>query len=295
MFQDLLSLSSKQGVSLPLRTVGNNTISSLTSVNTVADNAEQEIAQHWNTIALHFRRYFIDRLKALPVGSRRYPVDIFEHKRLEYLQSLTTLFPSEEVWRRYCTLRQEQLEFCFNTLLPDTDIENVNFVDLTKNCREVADLIVMMINEDFIVLNSGVFKKAVNISKALSELYLEKFSDEMSALVEEVWDEVSDSVQQKPSHSHSQSNFMGSKLKLFSRSNTQSLENLSQEQSNPVMDNTEITVSHQYIVSLANIIESILHIEGHCQGLLKSMSWELVGLSAKKGSKKGSLRGNDVI
>ncbi|KAL5005817.1 hypothetical protein ScPMuIL_016975 [Solemya velum] len=291
VFQDLLSLSSEQGISLPLRAVGNNQLSSLTSVNAVSDNTEQEIAQQWNAIALHFRRYFIDRLRALPVGSRRYAVDIFEHKRLEYLQSLTTFFPSEDVWRRYCTLRQEQLEFCFNTLLPDTDIENVNFIDLTKNCREVSDLIVMMIDEDFIVLNSGVFKKAVNISKAISELYLEKFSDEMSALVEEIWDEVSDSVRQKPVHSHSQSNFMGSKLKLFSRSQNQSLENLSQEQSNPVMDNAEITVSHQYIVSLANIIESILHIEGHVQGLLRSMSWEQAGLSGKKGSKKGSLRG----
>lgn len=58
VFQDLLSLSSEQGLSLPLRTTAVDPIASTMSLNAVSDNSEAQIAQHWDQIALRLRQVF---------------------------------------------------------------------------------------------------------------------------------------------------------------------------------------------------------------------------------------------
>jgi hypothetical protein len=60
-----------------------------------------------------------------------------------------------------------------------------------------------MIDEDFVVLNSGIFHKVTGVFRALHELYLEKFSDEMSVLVDEIGDEVAQASRQSVKQSKS--------------------------------------------------------------------------------------------
>ena len=55
ILQDLLSLSSEQGLSLPLRTAGVDPIASTMSLNAVSDNSEMQIAQQWDQLSMHLR------------------------------------------------------------------------------------------------------------------------------------------------------------------------------------------------------------------------------------------------
>ena len=60
---------------------------------------------------------------------------------------------------QYRNVRGQQLERVFNSLLPDSDSENVNYKEFSCNCGQVAEQIIDMIEEDFTVLCTGVFKK----------------------------------------------------------------------------------------------------------------------------------------
>ena len=93
--------------------------------------------------------------------------------------------------------------------------EGLSHKDFASNCGTVAAPVMAMIDEDFVVLNSGVFRKVTGVFKALHELYLEKFSDEMSLLVDEIGDEVAKSAhrpftQSKSEHGLHKNNVVGS-------------------------------------------------------------------------------------
>ena len=93
--------------------------------------------------------------------------------------------------------------------------EGLSHKDFAKNCGIVADSVMAMMDEDFVILNSGMFRKVTGVFKALHELYLEKFSDEMSLLVDEIGDEVAKSTQRPFAQSASEhglhkNNVMGS-------------------------------------------------------------------------------------
>ena len=55
VFQDIMSLSSEQGLSLPLKASVVDPIASTMSLNAVSDNSEIQIAQQWDQIALRLR------------------------------------------------------------------------------------------------------------------------------------------------------------------------------------------------------------------------------------------------
>eukprot|EP00106_Octopus_bimaculoides_P014195 XP_014781637.1 PREDICTED: uncharacterized protein KIAA0825-like [Octopus bimaculoides] len=59
IFEDLMALSSSEGISLPLRSAlsPHTTETSVASLNSVQDNHETLIEQNWDQIALKFRRY----------------------------------------------------------------------------------------------------------------------------------------------------------------------------------------------------------------------------------------------
>lgn len=268
-------------------------MSSMASLNIATDNSEENISQQWDRIALHLRRYFTDRLTKLPIDSQKQILDLYENKRMEYIQSLSTLYPSEDVLIKYQTLRSQQLDHCFHTLLPDADSEAYNSVAVTKNCRELSDIILKMIDEDFVIFNSGVFKKSFNIARAMHDMYLEKFSDEMSALVEDIWEEIEEIIRKQPAQSSSDhSHLSQSKAKQVKKDKAQSMESVTSTDNSEEEESTfSFSLPRDYIESILNVVMAVLHIEEHVESLLKCAAWDNAGISSKKVKRKGSLRG----
>lgn len=253
---------------------------SVNSVNAVSDNLELQIAQQWDQISLHFRRFFTDKLKKLPIDSTKPDLDIFEGKRIEYIHSLLALFPSDDILIKYQTLRSQQLERCFETLLPEIDSEQYSSLEITKNCKELSDIILNMIDEDFVIFNSGIFKKPFNTARAMHDMYLEKFSDEMSALVEDIWEDIEEIVD-KPRKSSS-----GNQVTASQSPNS--------EQDVPDESNSsKISLPRMYMDSILDVVTSVLHIEEHVESLLRCAAWDPAGVSSKRVKRKGSLRGKE--
>ncbi|KAK3097727.1 hypothetical protein FSP39_012501 [Pinctada imbricata] len=292
VLEDLLSLSSEEGLSLPLSSRhDSNHMQSVTSVNAVADNVEFHISQQWDQIALHMRRYFTGKLQTLPMKPEKLAIDLFECKRIQYLQSLLSLYPSDDILIKYQTLRSQQLEKCFQTLLPEGTYDQCKSVDITKNCHHLASIILRMIDEDFLVFNSGIFKKSFNIARAMHDMYLEKFSDEMSALVEDIWEEIEEIFTKKRHTSTLEGSEQRKRVKLQRGNNADDLDHAEQSDSSEDQVAMETSIPKEYIESMLEIVTSIIHIEEHVESLLRCAAWDTAGVSSKKVKRKGSLRG----
>jgi hypothetical protein len=103
-------------------------LQSVTSINTVTDSLEQQVSQEWDHIARHFQQYFQHSLEQLPVGAKSLSIDLYERKRINHLQSLSVLFPTEDVLVKYQTLRSQQLDKCFQNLLQDINADNMSCI-----------------------------------------------------------------------------------------------------------------------------------------------------------------------
>lgn len=213
-----------------------------------------------------------------------------------YFQVACLLAFITNLYYRYQELRSQQVEKCFNSVIPETDAETVNFLVISENCRELAQVIIQMINEDFKLLNSGILNKPANIFRAFHKIYLEKYSDEMAALIEEIWDEVRDSVKRGPTQSFSVQGSKGkgkqnSKSGSLLRNQAQSLDSIVSQFDNVGTDMSMATIPTKYIKAILNIINTVLQIEEHVENLQKASLWDFGELGAKKTKRKGSLKG----
>ena len=193
-------------------------------------------------------------------------------------------------------LRSQQVEKCFNSVIPETESETLDFLAISENLGELAQVILQMINEDFVLFNSGVLKKPTNIFRAFHKVYLDKYSDEMAALIEEIWDEVRDSVKRGPAQSFSVHGSKGKgkhmpKTGSLLRSQAQSLDSVYSQFDNVGTDVTMAAIPPKYIRAILNIINTVLQIEEHVENLQKALIWDNGELASKKTKRKGSLKG----
>ena len=148
-----------------------------------------------------------------------------------------------------------------------------------------------MIDEDFLVFNSGIFKKTFNIARAMHDMYLEKFSDEMSALVEDIWEEIEEILTTKGRKDLPNGIQSKKKAKLQNGDNSEVSDSGDQSDGSEEISQMDICLPREYVESMMEVVTSIVHIEEHVEHLLKCAAWDPAGVSSKKIKRKGSLRG----
>ncbi|KAK7115922.1 hypothetical protein V1264_001706 [Littorina saxatilis] len=329
VLQEVLTLASSEGLLLPLRMSAieapDPTIVSSASLHGIMDPSDQIIEQRWNKLASQLKKYLSEQLSQLPLappGGRcsNYCLD----RRIELVESLRVLCSDENAWNKYKTLRIQQLEDIFANLMPEVEEEGVSHKDFAKKCGLLADSVMAMIDEDFVVLTSGIFRKVTGVFKALHDLYLEKFSDEMSLLIDEIGDEVAKSSQRtfkqsKSEHGLHKNNVTGASGKgkeaghrnsvgalthtkegssMGSRSHqAQSLDSMFFAGNPGAPDSTSAeprrrnTFPEECMQSLLSIVLALMRLEDHIDGLLRSVAWDITGLPPKKTRRKPSIRG----
>lgn len=297
ILEDLMTLSSSEGISLPLRSSATpRAEDSVASLNSVQDNHEVLIEQLWDQIALKFRRYFTDKLSKLPLRGFEQELNLQEQNRIEYLQSLVMLYQPDDIWFCYQMLRVQQLETYFNSLLPQSgEDEKLDIAAITKNCSMLAALITGMIDEDFAILTTGIFKKASSTFKAIHDLYLDKYADEMSALIEEIYDDLKDIIHRNSAQSSSEflfdANHKKPLLKGYSSTAEQGLLSAGGRRGSHSRK-ASIVISRHYLQSLRDILLSVFHIDEHIDYLYKMATTSGSStISNKRRGSKGSLRG----
>ena len=211
MLQNLLKLSSMEGISLPIRSSHSDHVTQSTmSINTVVDEVEQMNETLWFDICVRFRKYFIEKINQLPVGQPAPRINIRSGKRLQYLQSLCALYPAEEIWPRYRSLRMHKVLCCLRGQYADQPSsphsgtgtnasppprnpggnDEASFESRVADFESGVQKLVIMIREDFELLNSGVLTKVISTFDALQEIYLESCSEELSGLIERLHQEM---------------------------------------------------------------------------------------------------------
>lgn len=191
-------------------------------------------------------------------------------------------------------MRRQQLERCFSMLMPENELEPVDILHISENCFEIAQIMIQMMNEDFSALSSGVMKKASTIFHSFHKTYLDKYSDEMSALVDEVWDEIRVCRKLSISKQGSKSK-KGKPVETGSLRKAPSTENVAGDSSSDVAGNQKVTIPVKYLKVMVNIVTTLVQIEEHVDGLQRAAIWDLGGISTKKLQRKGSLKGKNIL
>ena len=137
------------------------------------------------SIVMNSNCSFLDRLSKLPVGQPGPPIDIHYGKRMQLVQCLCVLHPVTEVWSKYYGLRSQQLETLFpqappplapmnatpaakgNKDRPPEDTTQGALCPLVVQLETIASSMVTMIQEDFELLVSGVFREATTMFRAI--------------------------------------------------------------------------------------------------------------------------------
>ncbi|KAH9488353.1 hypothetical protein Btru_063709 [Bulinus truncatus] len=329
ILQEMLGLASDEGLILPFRCSPTAAISqSSSSLNVHLDLGDQAIENKWFKLTQSIQKHIVSELLKIPsLGQNLRCSWAVIERRLELIGGLRTLASDEDAWIMYRNIRSQQLEQLFNSLLPDNDSENVNYKEFCLNCETVADKIIEMIEEDFSVLCTGIFKKIGGMYRILHDLYLEKYSDEMSVLVEEIGDDIRDFNKKvvkssKSDHGLSKSDVTGNKSPLpktgprgslgavpvnepwasKTPSFSQSLDTMflassykadKDKTSAPRLQKQgSMTFPKDCVTALRHIAMSLMKLEDFLDTLTKMTSWEVTGLpTTKKVKKKSSLRG----
>ena len=132
VFRQLLFLSSHEGLGLPIRAPDpDHMTQSAMSLNTITDAADEGNDVMWEDIRSRLRRYFLERIKRLPILNSRGGVDLRQNERVEYLQSLCILYPEKKIWGSYQLVRSQQV----TTLIQD--LLNPSYSDEVSQCLVV--------------------------------------------------------------------------------------------------------------------------------------------------------------
>ena len=237
MLEQLLRLSANEGISLPVRSsMTDHVAESMYSLNIVCDTSEQINDALWDDICMKFRKYFIEQLQKMPVTLEKPVIMLSNNKRLDYVQSLCSLYPATEVWPRYRTLRTLQLESIMVNLLTDPEGDSLDFESTARNFEEVANIMMAMILEDFVLLNSGVFQHAVTAFRAIHEIYLDKLMDEITNVIDGLQVELSNLVPKELPKSSSEFGPVMSLKNTLRKVQSKSLDSLLSRSDDPFSD-----------------------------------------------------------
>ena len=195
LLDQLLKFSSKEGVSLPIRSSAADPMSaSVLSINTAVDESEHINEALWNQLCMALSKCFAEKLTSLPFAQPK--LGCFRKRRLKYVQSLCTLFPLKDVWHKYRNIRSKQLA-SFLVLNSHDEQRLIPFLDSVRIFEGHSPNIVSMINEDFELLNSGVFGNVITPFKGISEIYFDRLLDEISTIVHFLQEELLQVSQRK--------------------------------------------------------------------------------------------------
>ncbi|XP_071794949.1 uncharacterized protein KIAA0825-like [Asterias amurensis] len=200
VFRQLLFLSSHEGLGLPIRAPDpDHMTQSAMSLNTITDAADEGNDVMWEDIRSRLRRYFLERIKRLPILNSRGGVDLRQNERVEYLQSLCILYPEKKIWGSYQLVRSQQVTTLIQDLLnPSYSDESITESSeprqpvtldlLAMRLPKLVECLQCMIEEDFAVMLSNVFDGQVEAAQALREIYLCSLSEDVQTLLERAWE-----------------------------------------------------------------------------------------------------------
>ncbi|XP_023933261.1 uncharacterized protein KIAA0825-like [Lingula anatina] len=299
ILESLLQLSSQEGITLPLRSARTEqNLDSVLSLGAICDVNEQISESLWNDIKIRLKKFFLDRLNNLPLEPDLSTVKVEGGKRMDYLNSLCCLNTAAEVWKSYRSLRSQQLQRMINKNLYTAEGNMLEFEAQSTAWESLSATVISMINEDFAILNSGIFARVVTTFECLHLIYQERLSEEIGNIAERLQHELpgleeqasaAPSSERKIPKSESRHEFGPvANVKSLLRSHSKSLDSLL------VKGDLfpDVSKSEPVLYCFVRLVRAVCAIESHIDDLHKTMIWEVVNKTKKKTStQKTGIRG----
>ena len=285
----IFQLSSLDGICLPDKPM-QSASPSLVSINAVDDDSENRNEGLWNEICNRLRKFYVGKLRELPMSPLPVEIDIYTSKRLKYVQSLCSLYSPKDIWGKYRNLRSQQYT---SQLLSYSQTgsgrDTVPFSKCVHHFERLVLFTQVMMQEDFRLLNSGVFGGVIGTLDAISEIYLDKLQDDIANVTDSLHSELSTisvkslskaskddskSVPKSSSEAGSLGRYRGSLRKQHSKS----LDSLLSQEDNFTDLQSFPTNSLGLIVRFVN---GVLHMDEFVKHLRSLLTWEINTLSSR--------------
>lgn len=204
VLRELLLLQTHCGVVLPMQgssSEGQRTdpsLQSLMSLNSVTDDEKDtEHSSLWRRIRTLLVRGLSRQLEELPVvvmtRGELSSMNLVTSQRYRYLQGLSMLLTSDQLWRKYRGVRERQLESNAAGKTPNdgkpskiTKSKSSGIQSLVQELERIILQARNMMYEDFYICLSGVFSQAITPYKAMSELYLSHLLEHLHIFAEKL-------------------------------------------------------------------------------------------------------------
>ena len=302
VLSDLIRLHSFEGISLPVCLSSADLISQSTfSLHTAVDQSELVTESLWNDICLRLRRYFVDKLTKLPVSLEVEPLySCSAMRRLQYFQSLCSIFSKTDVIGKYRCIRTQQLQARFETNqrpCPTASDRVSKFRCCVEEFVLMRSTIVNMIKEDFELFRMLGNLDGNEIFKCLMEIYFECLQDQAALVVEKLSNEQSGLVDsqkgsddKKMPKSPSDFGFFGKHLKGgIRRQHSQSMENLVQRAMDQQFSDLR-QLPESAFTSLLQFVDCLLKIEKTFDAIYDASTWHITGRKITKGKRQKRLK-----
>jgi len=178
----VLDLAAVEGICLPecIPAAASATSSAL-SLHTPVDTSEQAVDAAWNQLCVLLRMRFLERLKQLSDGSST------RLERWRIVSSLCALFPRMIVMSQYHSVRQVQLDACFEQCLYPQGDRKQNFEESVEGLKAAVDKILVMMSDDLELLMTRCLMEDLDEAlQTLGSIYFDRLQDEIELLVDKM-------------------------------------------------------------------------------------------------------------
>lgn len=290
-----MTLYSSQGLAFPTCVSATDFVSQSTlSLHAAVDQSEQAVESLWNDLCLRLRRCFIEKLVRLPTEQSPSVFSATRQNRVHYVRCLCSVFPAANVLEKYSSIRQQQVQSCLGKIGGRKE----KFSDIVGTFVRNSQTLLLMIDADFDLFNSGVFAAEVDTFKGIGEIYFDVILDHVSGILEAACAELPcrEKKIEKDSKgmpkSPSDIGFLGRHLKGgMRRQQSQSMESLVGRSDEVHVTGLNV-VSEGVLVSLVQLAECLLNTENHLERIQFVLVWQFSGNFIAKKTSKTSLKSN---
>lgn len=190
IFEDLVQFASQQGILMPFGQPdkrGDGEKLAEVPLNTIVIEDEQATDVLWEAIRSKIRKGIWTLLANLPLSDQQSDRPCDEQTKIKLLHDLCFLYPADEIWKGYKNYRRKLMnQYISNkTLLQGIETDFVvssevpsNVAAFVKLCRAVE----VMIYEDAMILQEGIFPTMVPSFDFIHELYLGRITQELQSV-----------------------------------------------------------------------------------------------------------------
>lgn len=195
IFEDLVQFASQQGILMPFGAPEKNGDGDETyelPLNTIVIEDEQATDVLWEAIRRKIRKGMWTLLANLPLSNQHNELNCDQQTKIKLLADLCFLYPAEDIWKGYQNYRKKLLDqyIASEALLEEVETDLAMSSETPNDVRMFVKLCKaseIMIYEDAMILQEGIFSTTVPSFEFIHESYLLRITEELHSVCQEVY------------------------------------------------------------------------------------------------------------